>query len=219
MALMYTVIVHKSLAKPERLRVHDALRNLGGHSFLDEENTGPDKTGFLLDRAWEKSELRVRDAVEGVIGRDTQVEVRKHGSEQPTAPVTSDASRHRMARTWEKLPSVAMTPVSEPFSFRDLTAYISKTAPTKDLIEVVSYDWNTTAGEAFHDTELPWEFADDPKLAFIFRGSGSARKRAILIRASFMKEAASSIEATTWSALIDNLARWAVKRGYSYRSI
>jgi hypothetical protein len=32
------------------------------------------------------------------------------------------------------LPSIAMTPVCEPFSFRDLTAYIPKTVPTKGWI-------------------------------------------------------------------------------------
>lgn len=112
-----------------------------------------------------------------------------------------------------------MTPVSEPFSFRDLTAYILKASPTKDLIEVVPYDWETTQGEAFRDTELPWEFADDPKLAFIFRSSANPKKQGILIRASFMKEAAGEIEATTWRTLIDSLSRWAARRGYGARSM
>ena len=76
-AHMYQITVHKSLAKPERLRVHAALTELGGVPFFDPDDSGPEKTGFVFDRASTESELKVRDAVKGAIGQDTQVEVRK----------------------------------------------------------------------------------------------------------------------------------------------
>jgi hypothetical protein len=112
-----------------------------------------------------------------------------------------------------------MTRVFDPFSFRDLTAYVLERAPKKDLIEVVSYGWEGKAEKPFPDDELLREFADDRNLAFICRNTGDARKQAILIRASCMREAAAEIESLTWRSMIDNLSRWAAERGYSSRSI
>jgi len=134
-------------------------------------------------------------------------------------PPSKPSAQQGVIRKWENLPSLALTPVYEPFSFRELTAYILKTAPTKDLIEIVSYGWETTPEEAFHDTELPWEFADNPKLAFIFRRSENPNKQAVIIRTAFMREAADVIEATTWRTLIDSLSRWAAQHGYSSRFV
>jgi len=113
-------------------------------------------------------------------------------------------------RTWSNLPSVATTPVYEPFSFRKLTSYILKQTK-KDLISIVPYGWDTSFSEQFYEMDHFWEFAEDSSLVAMFRDSKNKQRVQVIIRASFMKRAATQIEATTWCELIDKLSIFAAE--------
>jgi hypothetical protein len=102
-----------------------------------------------------------------------------------------------------------MTPVPPRFSFHDLAAQIVAQAPDKELVCLVEFGWGTTREAARKDIEDLFEFADDPSLAFL-EYAGEAR---FIIRAAFMRAAAASVAAQSFSAIRNELRQVAKARG------
>jgi hypothetical protein len=78
------------------------------------------------------------------------------------------------------------------------------------LVSIVPYGWDTSFAQEFFDTERFWDFADDPSLVAMFR-PGDIQRVQVILRASFMKTAATKIDATTWKELIERVAALAIE--------
>jgi len=126
---------------------------------------------------------------------------------------------HRVPRDWDNLPSLAMTPVYEPFSYQKLVHYVSMQAPDKQLVCVVPYGWGTSPGQAFRDIQLLYEFADDPKLVLMCIVGPLSKDVQVIIRATFMQESVSQVEATSFHDLISKLSDLAKKRGLTTKTM
>ncbi len=119
----------------------------------------------------------------------------------------------QVPRDWDNLPSLVMTPVYEPFSYQELVRYLCTQAPNKQLVSVVPYGWGTSQGKALRGTHLIYEFADDPKLVLMRIDGPSPADVELIIRATFMREAALEVEATTFHDLFSRLSDLAKRRG------
>lgn len=119
----------------------------------------------------------------------------------------------RAPRDWDHLPSLAMTPVYEPFSYRELVKYMCAQAPDKQLVCVVPYGWGTTQEQAFRDIELLYEFADDPKLVMMCVIGPRPTDIQVILRGTFMRESVTHVEATTFRDLVAKLSDLARDRG------
>ena len=124
-----------------------------------------------------------------------------------------ESSTGRVPRDWDHLPSLAMAPVYEPFSYRDLVRYLCAEAPDKQLVCVVPYGWGTTQAQAFRDIQLLYEFADDPKLVLMCIVGPLPTDIQLILRATFMRESVSQVEATTFGDLVSKLCALAKNRG------
>jgi hypothetical protein len=126
---------------------------------------------------------------------------------------------HKVPRDWDNLPSLAMTWVYEPFSYYELVRYVSMQAPDKQLVCVVPYGWEVSPGQAFHDIQLLYEFADDPKLVLMCIVCPLSNNIKIIIRATFMQESVSQVEATNFRDLIFKLSNLAKSRGLTTKTV
>ena len=121
--------------------------------------------------------------------------------------------------TWDNLPTLAVSPVKEPFSYREFVRYILVTSPEKELINIVPFGWETSKIQAIYETKLLYEFVDDPKLVLMSISLNVNNKIQLIIRASFMRDSVVHIEASTFNDLTSKLSDFAKKRGLNIKIV
>jgi hypothetical protein len=129
-----------------------------------------------------------------------------HSKKSPRTP--------QVPRTWDNLPSMAMVPVPEPFSFQTLTAYVSEEASDKQLVCIVVWGWTASQEEAFRHIQELYRFADDPSLVLMRFTAPVPGNEQLIVRASFMRDIAPHVTATRLRDLIDELSLLARERGF-----
>jgi hypothetical protein len=120
----------------------------------------------------------------------------------------------QVPRTWDNLPSMAMVPVTEPFSFQTLVGYVSQEASDKQLVCIVVWGWTVSQAQAFWHIQELYRFADDPSLVLMRFTAPAPSDEQLIVRASFMRDIASHVRATRLRELIDELSRLARGRGF-----
>jgi hypothetical protein len=132
---------------------------------------------------------------------------------RPEAPHSQASTRTpELPHTWDNLPSMAMVPVSEPFSFPTLAAYVSKEAPDKQLVSIVVWGWTASQEQAFRHIKELYRFVDDPSLVLMRFIAPFPGEEQIIVRASFMRDIVPHVTATRLRELIDELSRLACER-------
>ena len=157
--------------------------------------------------------LRLGKETRDPIAKGTDSGTRCNNKPWPSSKKPEADTDRKVLRDWDNLPSLAMTPVYEPFSYQELVRYVFTQAPDKQLICVVPYGWGTTQGQAFRDIQLLYEFADDQKLVLMCIVGPLSSDVQIILRAAFMRESVSQVKATTFRELISKLTDLAKKHG------
>ncbi len=120
---------------------------------------------------------------------------------------------------WESLPSLAMIPVHEPFSYPELVSYVSKEAPDKELICIVVWGWTVSQEKAFQHIQYLYAFADDRRLVLMRFTAPVLGNEQLIIRASFMKETSAEVKANRLQELIEQLSGLAKARGLHTKTV
>ena len=128
-------------------------------------------------------------------------------------------SKNRVPRTWENLPSMVMVPISRGFSYAELVKTIVNEAPDKELVCLVNWGWTTSREKASQRIDLLYEFADDPKLALMRFLAPVPGQEQLIIRASFMRNTASAVEASNLYDLAEQLSGLAGRKGLNTKTV
>jgi hypothetical protein len=125
----------------------------------------------------------------------------------------------KVARNWDNLPSMVMTPVPRSFSYCDLARQVSSQAADKQLVCLVAWGWTASQEQAFQHIQELYSFADDPKLVLMRFLSPLPDGEQLIIRATFMYETAPHIHTTTLYELSERLTRLAVEHGFHTKTL
>lgn len=119
--------------------------------------------------------------------------------------------KHRVKRNWENLPSVVVIPIGRSVESQDIVNTVRSSG--KDLVCIVPLGSDIKEQDAQRQIDLSYEFADDPRLAFMvleFNGS-------ILIRSSFIVREGAALNTHTTEDLLMGLLNQAQQKGWNYQ--
>jgi len=127
--------------------------------------------------------------------------------------VSQTDDTYRAPRTWDNLPSMAMTPVAAEFSWHPLFESIVLQAPEMELICLVNPGWTNLREDAARRIQLLYEFADDPQLVLMRFLAPVPGTEQVIVRAWFGRETVSQVSATNLFDLTEHLSQLARQKG------
>ncbi len=125
----------------------------------------------------------------------------------------------KVARDWDNLPSMVMTPVPRSFSYSDLARQVSSQAADKQLVCLLAWGWTASQEQAFQHIQELYSFTDDPKLVLMRFLSPVPGAEQLIIRATFMRETAPHIHLTWLYELSERLSRLAAEHGFHTKTL
>lgn len=121
--------------------------------------------------------------------------------------------RSHVERNWENLPSVVMIPIGRSVESQDIVNAASTSG--KDLVCLAPIGAEIKEQDAQRQIELSYEFADDPRLAFMVMEFNGL----VLIRSSFLLQHAGHLRTHTAEDLLTGLLDQAQRHGWRHQFV
>jgi hypothetical protein len=122
-------------------------------------------------------------------------------------------SKQRVERNWGKLPSVVVITIGRSVNSRDVLSAARSSG--KDLVCLMPLGSDIKEQDAHRQIDLSYEFADDPRLAFMvleFNGL-------VMIRSSFLLQHGAILNTHTAEDLLMGLLEQTQRNGWNYQFV